>query len=262
MRRIFSKGVMIAALVLASTTVRGDWKTNLLYRTSSEGMPYRLFVPWGYDPANAYPAVLYLHSGGSEGTNNESHLQYELAMTNFMAAGAFLVCPQATNEYGWTVQQEVDRAHICLVEVQTNYNINSRRLYLAGVSRGGHGTWCMAATYTNTFAAINPMAAWGDGWTSSPSLWAPHLIHTPAWAMHSLDDTVIPWECDQHMVDEIGLAITNAGGSVNTNLLKLSLFPAAGHGQVCDRGYSETDIVAWLFSKELRRTEGSVFMSR
>lgn len=63
------------------------------------------------------------------------------------------------SEYGW------DRVQNDLIgmldHVQENYNADSNRVYLSGLSYGGFGTWYMGSHYPERFAAINPVVGWG-----------------------------------------------------------------------------------------------------
>lgn len=45
--------------------------------------------------------------------------------------------------------------------VMKDYNGDSKRLYLSGVSYGGFGTWYMASKHPELFAAISPVVGWG-----------------------------------------------------------------------------------------------------
>ncbi len=45
--------------------------------------------------------------------------------------------------------------------VLKDYNGDSKRLYLSGLSYGGFGTWYMASKHPKLFAAISPVVGWG-----------------------------------------------------------------------------------------------------
>src|SRR5262245_17270691 len=48
-----------------------DGFSALIYRSpSGQTMPYRLFVPPGYDAQKQYPLILWLHGAGGAGTDN------------------------------------------------------------------------------------------------------------------------------------------------------------------------------------------------
>ena len=83
------------------------------------------------------------------------------------------------NEFpmGWEV---VEKDLLAMIEtVIDTYQGDISRLYLSGLSYGGHGTWYMASTYPELWAAINPIVAFAD-----PELMEPIATHKiPVWAL-------------------------------------------------------------------------------
>lgn len=64
-------------LLIASGLCPAAVPADFLYRNTSAdntGMPYRIFVPPGYDAANAYPLIVFLHGAGEAGTNNTAQI--------------------------------------------------------------------------------------------------------------------------------------------------------------------------------------------
>src|SRR6202041_762657 len=74
----------LALLVLVPRIIQAQDKSNIStmegftagsYRSSTgETMQYRLFVPPGYDPAQKYPVILWLHGAAGRGADNVSQL--------------------------------------------------------------------------------------------------------------------------------------------------------------------------------------------
>src|ERR1051325_11324726 len=67
--------VQLAFTVLVLTAVKPVWGADppvdgFVARTYSTGMPYRLFIPPDYRPAQKYPLILWLHGSGSMGKDN------------------------------------------------------------------------------------------------------------------------------------------------------------------------------------------------
>lgn len=63
------------------------------------------------------------------------------------------------SEFGW---DRVQNDLLGMLDyVSENYNSDSRRVYLSGLSYGGFGTWYMGSHYPERFAAINPVVGWG-----------------------------------------------------------------------------------------------------
>jgi predicted peptidase len=65
-----------------------------------------------------------------------------------------------------------------IASAQKDYRVDSKRIYLTGLSYGGFGTWYMASKHPDLFAAIIPVVGWGH-----PDLVAPIAQHKiPVWA--------------------------------------------------------------------------------
>lgn len=89
------------------------------------------------------------------------------------------------SEYGW---DRVQNDLIGMLDyVLENYNADSGRVYLSGLSYGGFGTWYMGSHYPDRFAAINPVVGWGH-----PSLMQSIAEHElPVWVIAGGRDNVV-----------------------------------------------------------------------
>ena len=81
--------------------------------------------------------------------------------------------------------------------------VDSKRIYVMGLSMGGYGTWDAIQRRPNFFAAAVPICGGGD--TSLAS----KLIDLPIWAWHGDGDKVIKPSRSRDMIN----AISKAGGS-------------------------------------------------
>lgn len=83
------------------------------------------------------------------------------------------------NEFplGWEV---VEKDLLAMIEtIFESYQGDITRLYLTGLSYGGHGTWYMASMYPELWAAMSPIVAFAD-----PALMEPIAVHKiPVWAI-------------------------------------------------------------------------------
>src|SRR5262245_46732310 len=74
---------------------------------SGHTLPYRLFVPKGYDAKNKYRLVLVFHGAGERGTDNRNQLAGQTAPLVFADAAnqtkypVFLVAPQCPGDQQW-----------------------------------------------------------------------------------------------------------------------------------------------------------------
>jgi predicted peptidase len=89
------------------------------------------------------------------------------------------------SEYGW---DRVQHDLIGMLDyVQENYNADSSRVYLTGLSYGGFGTWYMGSHYPERFAAISPVVGWGH-----PSLMTSIARHQlPVWVFAGGRDNTV-----------------------------------------------------------------------
>ena len=68
---------------------------------------------------------------------------------------------------------------------------------MVGLSMGGFATWDLVSRYPQRFAAIVPIAGWGD--TSKATLFK----SLPIWAFHGNTDNVIPLAGIKNMIEAI-----------------------------------------------------------
>ncbi|HAN87448.1 MAG TPA: hypothetical protein DCQ13_07360 [Firmicutes bacterium] len=54
----------------------------------------------------------------------------------------------------------LDDLYELLKEIKSGYDIDEDRVYLTGLSMGGHGTWVFAVQHPDEFAAIVPICGW------------------------------------------------------------------------------------------------------
>lgn len=233
--------------------------SDFLYFTF-KGMPYRLYVPENYDPAQSYPLVLFLHGGGERGTDNEKHILANdgaaiwAAPENQANNPAFVLAPQARNQHDggfgitrdsnnninlsrvFEFSKDLQTAYEILEKVRSEYNIDSKRLYSTGLSQGGFGTFNLNIRYPDLFAAMVPIAGGGD-----PEQ-AFKLLNKPLWAFHAADDSIIPVSYSRNIIS----AINNAGGTpIYTE------YPAnQGHDHASwVPAYDNKDMIEWVFNQ-------------
>lgn len=145
-------------------------------------MPGRLYVPTGYNPAQTYPMVMFLHGSGEAGTNNTS--QVNVNIDNLLAAAKsrnfFLFAPQSDGA-AWQSGQYITAMKMVSM-IAGSYNIDASRLYVTGLSYGGSGTWFTLGDYRDVFAAGVPLVA--SGGYSNPA-W---LVGKPVWSYEARQD--------------------------------------------------------------------------
>ena len=176
-------------------------------------LPYRLLVPSNYDAKLSYPVVLAMHGLGERGNDNEAPLKAN-DLGNVWARDtvqtkhpSFVIVPQCPGDSTWIRWNvPVDSAPITptlktvyelLDSLQHEYHIDVNRIYMVGLSMGGFATWDLVARYPQRFAAIVPIAGWGD--TSKATLFK----SLPIWAFHGNADNVILVAGTKNMIEAI-----------------------------------------------------------
>ncbi len=75
-----------------------------------------------------------------------------------------------------------------LAKIKAEHRVDSARIYLTGLSRGGHGTWGLGSRIGDQFAAIAPIAGAIHGLEGYSK-----LMHLPIWAAHNLEDHLVDY---------------------------------------------------------------------
>ena len=201
-----------------------------------ENLPYQLFVPEGYDPAESYPLVLFLHGAGQNGRDNpEPFVAGATVWTEpeyQKIAPAFVVAPQAVG--GWssgpfpTVLRLLDA-------LEREFPIDRRREYVTGRSSGANGTWEVLGVDPFRFAAAAPVSG-----GSRPHV-AARIVHVPAWIFHGAVDNTVGVGGARTMVS----TLERHGGSP-----RYTEYPGLGHS-ICELVYFDPELRDWMFSHVL-----------
>jgi predicted peptidase len=223
---------------------------------------YQVYVPSGYDPARAWPVILFLHGAGEGGRDALLPTEYQLGSAIRRHASAFpglVVFPQLQRYQPLWTSEDVDYALDVLGAVREAYTCDPNRLYITGVSTGARATWHALYRHPELFAAAlivagvvrprrpdgtlvpdpDPVVPDVDG---DPPRALARRLRLPIWAFHGDDDPVFPVQDTRDVV----AALTSAG--VPVRYTELAAF---GH-DVWDVAYYSPEVAAWLFAQ--RRT--------
>jgi predicted peptidase len=231
------------------------YQARVYQSATSETLPYRMLAPKNPQPGKRYPLVLFLHGAGERGDDNRLplvHAAAEFARDDRRDAfPAFVVFPQCPKGKRWVesdwnlesgrglIPAEPSTAMRLTLELVDNLiqreAIDSRRLYVAGLSMGGQGAWFAAAAPPKRFAAL--LAVCGG---SDPD-WAPRYAGINIWAFHGQEDRVVPVSRGREMV----AALANAG---HTPELRYVEYPGVGHDS-WTQTFARDDVFQWLFSQ-------------
>ena len=180
-------------------------QVDQLLTLASEENPeavYTLFVPSTYNPLVETPLVVGLHGGGPAGKDRTGVVGSGPSAMNFFQGhaqrlGWIVVCPTAQRA-GWSHQANQGFLLAVVDEVCALYNIDMHRIYLAGHSMGGYGTWHFGPKHAEKWAAISPNSGGG-----SPSLKALRESLTGVYCHHGADDPVVTVEEDRPIAEQM-----------------------------------------------------------
>lgn len=220
---------------------------------------YRIYVPENRDPASKVPVLLYLHGSGSRGDDNQSQLGdiSSIVSENRERFPFVIVFPQCRPGTFWAGEM-TQQAMAALDQTVAEFNGDPNRLYLAGFSMGGFGTWQTAITYPDRFAALVPVAGGiqpigvvsdEDRAKLSPQVtaavsapdpyraYADALRSVPVWIVHGADDESVPVDASRKIA-----AALKAAGADHVNYVELE---GVGHISMI-KAFSDPRLPEWL----------------
>ncbi|GAB3696503.1 alpha/beta fold hydrolase [Spirosoma flavus] len=198
-----------------------------------EKYKYLIYLPKEYTTQKAdYPLVIYLHGSSHRGQDLNKLKGYGLPkeIEKGQSFDFIVASPQCPDGKYWSTDNWFEPL---LAELKSNYRIDSRRIYLTGISLGGYGTWQTAVEYPDTFAAIVPLCGGCDDSTQ-----VCRIKNLPVWTFHGSADDVIPISETERLVKRL----VDCG-----SLVKFSRLEQEGHG--IQYLYERREIYDWLLKQ-------------
>ncbi|GAA2703454.1 alpha/beta hydrolase-fold protein [Actinoplanes palleronii] len=140
---------------------------------TGQTLPYNLFVPKGYDPAKAYPLVLYLHGASVAGAGAKGALVQGLGAVAWASPAdqaknpAFVLAPQ----YATAASGDAGTTLNLLTALTGQYNLDKSRRYVTGQSTGATMALGITAAHPDLFAAAYVVAGRWPATLPKKPLW-------------------------------------------------------------------------------------------
>ncbi len=231
---------------------------------SGDTLPYRILMPEKYDSTKQFPVVFFLHGRGESGTDNEKQLTHGSSL--FLRDSirnqypAIVVFPQCSDKSYWSnvtmvaYGSSTAKRHFYFIpygepsapmrmlthfvpHILSRFKADTSRVYVAGLSMGGMGTYELVRRLPNTFAAAIAICGGAHPATAS------QMKKTAWWIFHGLKDDVVPPE--KSIIIANALKVTGAS-------VKLTLYPDANHSS-WDPAFNEPGLMKWLFSNRKKK---------
>ncbi|MFO0815170.1 MAG: hypothetical protein U0796_18305 [Gemmatales bacterium] len=135
--------------------------TKLTFTEDGKDYPYWLYVP--KNAAKQAPLILFLHGSGERegGAKGPHQVGLPPAIAKHENFPFYVLIPQFSKQGSWVASgPDAKRAMRILDMVIKEHDIDTKRLYLTGLSMGGCGTWENAVAYPKKWAAIAPVCGY------------------------------------------------------------------------------------------------------
>jgi pimeloyl-ACP methyl ester carboxylesterase len=127
-------------------------QTLTIDETAEPPVVLRVEAPQEYDPAKVYPVLMAL---GEEGTSADEALDRLHALLDD-GADQFILAALTDLRGCWfgSALEDADRPVEVFDRLKRRYHVNTNRIYLFGVGRGGHAACSLAAMYPDDLAGV------------------------------------------------------------------------------------------------------------
>lgn len=184
-----------------------------------------------FDENKKYPLMIYLHGAGGRGRDISIVANHSFFDgSEQYCKDAITAAPQCYANTWFDIFEQLQDWFSYIINQKY---IDKSRVYLMGASMGGYGTWQMAMSHPEWFAAIVPICGGGMYWN------AERLKHTATWAFHGSIDKTVHCEESEKMVN----AINKKGGNA-----KLTVYEGVPHNAWTPT-FQSAEMWKWLFEQ-------------
>ncbi|WP_194766279.1 prolyl oligopeptidase family serine peptidase [Tamlana sp. I1] len=223
----------VLLLILFSSSLFAQLKPHKTEVFGKEEMQYYLYTPT--ENQNQYPLVVFLHGGAQSGTDLSLVKAHGIPkrIAHGEAFPFYVFAPLNPHKNGLWDDRVI---HSMVTKLADSLPIDKKRIYLAGLSRGGDGIWRMAVNNPNTYAAMLSVCA-----ANIPLIYLKWAKKLPVWFFHGEKDAVVPVEQTKTAYE--------AMKKLNPNT-KLTLYPTANH-DCWTETYNNEAVYSWLLEQHL-----------
>jgi len=244
MKRIILSTILAIISIVSSYAQNGQLAA--MRNTVPGSYNFWLYAPREYVSEHHHvPVIIFLHGASLCGNNLQKVRRYGLleAIEKGRYYPAMVIAPQ--NPGGAWKPLKIAKI---LDWVEANYDVDTTRVYVIGMSLGGYGTLDFAGTYPERVAAA--MALCGGSTLKDYT----KLGEVPLWIMHGTGDRAVP-------VSESKKIVREMQKTGNDKMLRFDWLPGASHGALARILYLK-QTYDWLFAHSLsdnpRETERDI----
>jgi predicted peptidase len=248
---------LLQGISTASEAATNDvaFRKEVYISKSNAHLPYRLFVPLGYEATRKYPLLLWLHGTDGRGSDNIRQIANENQVgAHFWIAGdvqeklpMFVLAPQCPDGKSWA-EPEFNQpsewlvlAMEALAKIQKDFSIDPDRIYLAGQSMGGLAVWSLLQNYRDQWAAAVVLSAY-DTFSDVPA-----IAEVPLWVFQGDADQAVPVTMVRSMMAQLKKAHANVR---YTEYHKVNR-------EIWIKAFAEPGLLSWLSAQKRGGSAGS-----
>lgn len=213
------------------------------YSSETTNFELLLYLPgeYGKDPQQTWPLILFLHGFQNVTKLDWMRIKPIAARLDNQLEFPFIVASplHAGEKDHWSQPEVVDDLLTLLAELQADFNINPKQIYLSGIIEGANGAWELGLAHPELFAALAPVGGY-MGYPFAVPENICDLKDMPIWAFHGEDDTVIPLNAEQMLVDAL-----KACGS---NAIQFTIYPDASY-EIYLTAFADPTLYTWLLEQ-------------
>ncbi len=220
LKNIILLSFILAALSFSCSTKPAGGEQVMIEINGKALDAYWLYLPRNYDPAKKWPVILFLQGGAvinpsPESVNNDGPVKFakmdiaagkevSVVADSFIIVNPHMrIMPESKRQW----YHQSDELNTFINGIVSKYGGDPKRVYLTGLSMGGHGSWGFAKKYPNTFAAVAPIA----GRVSCKSN-CDKLRDLPIWLFHNDGDPQVTYDyavnASNYFKEEMNLEFT------------------------------------------------------
>ena len=245
-------------LLLSVAAFAGD-KASFLKKqfTTRNGyqLNYRVLYPLNYCPDQKYPVILFLHGAGERGSDNEAQLLLGgdtlASFGNRVKYPAIIIVPQCPADIWWVTYTRpskdgekrffppsapITQPLAAVKELLDSYIekgcVDTKRIYITGISMGGIGTFDLVCRYPGVFAAATPIC----GGANLERL-AKFKGKTAFSIYHGGSDSVVDVQFSRDAYETLKKAGTD---------VRYKEYPGVDHNS-WDNAFAEPDYIGWMW---------------
>ena len=265
-RRLFVLGTALLALATScapkaakTADAPADYQPAFtVFNDGADTLLYRYLEPATVKKGRTYPLVLFLHGAGERGNDNWHQLIHcSRVFTNPVNREkypCYVLMPQCPADGYWAYESRpgftiwdmpevfpetaLMQAVMQLVDdFAASHPVDTRRLYIMGLSMGGMATWDAVARHPDKFAAAVPIC----GAINIDRLTGD--IKSAVRICHGDADNIVPLEYSRQAYRKLSACGVN---------VQYREYPGIGHNS-WDPAVTEADFLPWLFSQKKAR---------